>query len=200
MFTEIYAGESDILNEALEARLACMRGDFPAVFDYLPARNKDEDWRLCVDAVCQLLSLHTIDSVDGVTKVLYDPWDTTIELVSKAAEQVRSLDKLAGRQYISIEMSSLRAVITSLRLLVNLKSGMLDYFFQVAPFDYNSNYTHSGLDDWAITRRQVCKIIDPLVYTDVDFAYIVSHVRLLQRLHTIYEGNVKKPVNRTPAH
>lgn len=199
MFIEIYAGESGMLNEALEARLACVRGDFPAVLDYLPARNRGEDWGLCVDAVCQLLSLHTIENVDGITKVLYDPWDTTLELVNKAVGQVNLIEKLAGRQYLSIEMPSLRAIVTSLRLLLSLKSGQLEYFFQVAPFDYNNNYTRSGLDDWTVTKMQVYKILSPLIYNDIDAAYIVSHIRLLQRLDTIHDQNVKLPVNRTPA-
>lgn len=199
MVIEIYAGECRILEESLEVRLASMRGDFPFVFDRLPALYKNEDWNLCIDAVCQLLALHTVDSVDGVTKVLYDPWNATLKSINKVAKQVDSIKKLSGRQYLSVEASGLRDAITSLRLLLNLRSGMLDYFFQIAPFDYNNQYTQLGLDDWMITRRQVTRLIDPLIYQETDFAYIATHTRLLQRLSTIYEENVKKPVNRTPA-
>lgn len=194
----IFNNEIDILLESLELKISICRGEIGKALACLPTKG-GTDWDMAVDVITQLVSVHTIDNVDGAYKCLYDPGNTVVRGVDKLIQRLTLYKNGHFPGYAWVNTNELGLLISSSTTLLELRNGELFGTFRLLPYDYNEKYTYRDLQDWDLTLHQARKIISPFLHTSNNYSYTSALGQLVGRLSSTYDDNVKRPVNRTPS-
>ena len=189
-------GELERALASLELMLDLKRGEFyRALSHYTCLESQRHEWELAKGVVCQLLACHTVENVNGMTKVLDVSMQWNIDNALRLRDRIQEkLPKVStNNSYlpavrIYLEDSDIFLLKESLSALSEVHNSCVHEVLHYIPFNHNKFYNEDGLLDWDITKVQAEKIIQQFTLpSSYDYAKLTfdlsSRIRGLWRFN-----------------
>lgn len=150
---------------SLDFMLDLKRGEFYNALSYYQClSHMGEEWEMAKGVICQLIAQHTVDNVDGVTKVLEGSAQWHVGEAVKLRQRLNDAEfSFPGSRSdivnIYLEDNELFLLKGSLYALSEVHNNNIYEVLAHAPFNHEELYTEEGLNDWHLTRMQVMRIL-----------------------------------------